>query len=81
MTEQRKLLSTKEAAEYCGFKLDVQAVRQTVFLQERGFGRFPYRCPHLLPRGNCGGSRPLSYRQEVNHLFIHIKNKCNYGTD
>lgn len=69
MTEQRKLLSTKEAAEYCGFKLsyfrklmmrrgypDVQAVRQVVFLQERGLGRFPDRCPHLIPRGNRRGS-------------------------
>ena len=80
MTEQRKLLSTKEAAEYCGFKLSYfrklmmrrvipMYKRQTVFLQERGFGRFPYRCPYLIPRGNCGGSRPLSYRQEVNNLF------------
>ena len=86
MTEQRKLLSTREAAEYCGFKLSYfpqaddapgypDAIRPMVnqLFQERRLGRFLHGCPYLFTGRNRGGSQPLHRRTEVNDLFIHIK--------
>lgn len=86
MTEQRKLLSTKEAAEYCGFKLSYfrklmmrraipmyKPTGKLCFFKKEDLGRFPYGCPYLLTGRNRGGSQPLHRRTEVNNLFIHIK--------
>ena len=61
MSEKKKLLSTKEAAEYCGFKLSyfrklmdaendssVQAYGQVVFLKSEESRRILHRRAHLL---------------------------------
>ena len=84
MTEQRKLLSTKEAAEYCGFKLSYfrKLMMRRAIPMYKPCGKLCFLQGYAFHRKGKSTRKPTATLQDGSkRIFIHIKNKLYYGTE